>query len=38
MAEDLCRHFRGDLIEANSCGLEKHGLNALAVQALAAQR
>jgi len=35
MAEALCRQFRGDLIEAYSCGIEKHGLNALAVQVMA---
>jgi len=34
MAEGLCRHFRGDLIEPASAGIEKHGLNPLAVQAM----
>lgn len=31
MAEGLCRHFRGDLIESYSAGIERHGLNPLAV-------
>lgn len=35
MAEGLCRHYRGDLIEAYSAGIEKHGLNPLAVRAMA---
>lgn len=35
MAEGLCRHLHGDTINAFSCGIEKHGLNPLAVQAMA---
>lgn len=35
MAEGLCRHLRGDLIEPSSAGTEKHGLNPLAVKAMA---
>ncbi|PLY03976.1 MAG: arsenate reductase [Desulfuromonas sp.] len=35
MAEGLCRHFCGDRIEAFSAGTEKHGLNPLAVAAMA---
>ncbi|MBT8419442.1 MAG: arsenate reductase ArsC [Gammaproteobacteria bacterium] len=35
MAEGLCRHFRGDVIEPYSAGIEKHGLNPLAVKAMA---
>jgi arsenate reductase len=31
MAEGLCRHFRGDVIEPYSAGIENHGLNPLAV-------
>jgi arsenate reductase len=34
MAEGLCRHLRGDVIEAFSAGIEKHGLNPLAVKAM----
>ncbi len=34
MAEGLCRHFRGDVIEPYSAGIEKHGLNPLAVQVM----
>ncbi len=34
MAEGLCRHFRGDVIEPYSAGIEKHGLNPLAVLAM----
>lgn len=34
MAEGLCRHFHQASIEAWSCGIEKHGLNPLAVQAM----
>ena len=34
MAEGLTRHLRGDRIEASSCGIEKHGLNPLAVRAM----
>jgi arsenate reductase len=34
MAEGLCRHFRGDVIEACSAGIEEHGLNPLAVKAM----
>ncbi|RKZ03561.1 arsenate reductase ArsC [Candidatus Fermentibacteria bacterium] len=29
MAEGLCRHLRGDVIEPYSAGIEKHGLNPL---------
>jgi arsenate reductase len=35
MAEGLCRHFRADVIEACSAGIEKHGLNPLAVKVMA---
>ena len=35
MAEGLCRHFRGDVIEPFSAGVEKHGLNPLAVRVMA---
>ena len=35
MAEGLCRTFSGDRIEAFSAGIEKHGLNPLAVDAMA---
>lgn len=35
MAEGLCRHLRGDAIEPFSCGIEKHGLNQLAVETMA---
>lgn len=31
MAEGLCRHFRGDVVEPCSAGIEKHGLNRFAV-------
>ena len=34
MAEGLCRYFRGDLIEPASAGIEKQGLNPLAVEAM----
>jgi arsenate reductase len=34
MAEGLCRHFRGDVIEPFSAGIEKHGLNRLAVKVM----
>lgn len=34
MAEGLCRHFHYASIEAWSCGIEKHGLNPLAVRAM----
>ena len=34
MAEGLCRHFVGADIEAFSAGIEKHGLNPLAVRAM----
>jgi arsenate reductase len=34
MAEGLCRHFRGDVIEPGSAGIEKHGLNPLAVKVM----
>ena len=35
MAEGLCRHLRGDQIEATSAGVERHGLNPLAVKVMA---
>jgi len=34
MAEGLCRHFCADNIEAYSAGIEKHGLNPLAVKVM----
>ena len=34
MAEGLCRELRGDMIEAHSAGIEKHGLNPLAVKVM----
>lgn len=34
MAEGLCRHYRGDLINACSAGIQKHGLNPLAVKVM----
>lgn len=34
MAEGLCRHFRGDVIEPHSAGITKHGLNPLAVKVM----
>jgi arsenate reductase len=35
MAEGLCRHFHGDLIDVCSAGIETHGLNPLAVKVMA---
>ncbi|MBW1645801.1 MAG: arsenate reductase ArsC, partial [Deltaproteobacteria bacterium] len=35
MAEGWTRHLRGDLLEPYSAGLEKHGLNPLAVKVMA---
>jgi len=35
MAEGLCRHFGGDVIEPFSAGVEKHGLNPHAVRVMA---
>lgn len=35
MAEGLCRHFRGETIEPASAGIETHGLNPMAVRAMA---
>ncbi|MEP5763720.1 MAG: arsenate reductase ArsC [Halieaceae bacterium] len=35
MAEGLCRQLRGDVIEAASAGIEKHGLNPSAVKVMA---
>ena len=35
MAEGLCRARHGDVIEVFSAGIEKHGLNPLAVRAMA---
>lgn len=34
MAEGLCRHLRGELIEPYSAGIEKHGLNPNAVKVM----
>ena len=34
MAEGLCRHLWGDVIEPYSAGIEKHGLNPLAVKVM----
>lgn len=34
MAEGWCRHLHGDLIEPFSAGIEKHGLNPVAVQVM----
>ena len=34
MAEGLVRHLRGDHLEAYSAGIEKHGLNPLAIKAM----
>ncbi len=35
MAEGLCRHFRSEQIDCYSAGIERHGLNLLAVEAMA---
>jgi len=35
MAEGWARHLKGDVIEAYSAGIEKHGLNPMAVKAMA---
>lgn len=35
MAEGLCRHLKGDAIEPQSAGIERHGLNPLAVRVMA---
>ncbi|MFH2132000.1 MAG: arsenate reductase ArsC [bacterium] len=35
MAEGLCRHLRGDVIDPSSAGIENHGLNPLAVTVMA---
>ena len=35
MAEGWAKHLRGDVIEAYSAGIEKHGLNPLAVKVMA---
>ena len=35
MAEGLARHLKGDLIDAYSAGIEKHGLNPYAVKVMA---
>jgi arsenate reductase len=35
MAEGWARHLKGDIIEAYSAGVEKHGLNELAVRVMA---
>lgn len=34
MAEGFCRHLRGDEFDAYSAGIEKHGLNPLAVKVM----
>ena len=34
MAEGLCRHLKGDIIEVASAGIETHGLNPLAVRVM----
>lgn len=34
MAEGLCRHLRGDVIAPYSAGIERHGLNPLAVKVM----
>ena len=34
MAEGICRYFRGEDFEAYSAGIEKHGLNPLAVKVM----
>ena len=34
MAEGLCRHLRGDQIDAYSAGIEAHGLNPFAVKVM----
>lgn len=34
MAEGLCRELKGDVIESYSAGIEKHGLNPLAVKVM----
>jgi arsenate reductase len=35
MAEGWTRHLKGDIVEAFSAGIEKHGLNPLAVRVMA---
>jgi arsenate reductase (thioredoxin) len=35
MAEGWCRHLKSEMIEAYSAGIEKHGLNPLAVKVMA---
>ena len=35
MAEGLCRDLWGGIIDSYSCGVEKHGLNPLAVESMA---
>lgn len=34
MAEGLCRHYRVDLIEPYSAGIEKHGMNPFAISVM----
>ena len=34
MAEGLCRHLRGDVMDPSSAGIENRGLNPLAVRAM----
>jgi len=35
MAEGICREIRGEMIQPFSCGIEKHGLNPLAIEVMA---
>jgi len=35
MAEGLCRHLKGDIVDPYSAGIETHGLNPLAVKVMA---
>ncbi len=34
MAEGLCRHYKGDSIEAFSAGIETHGMNTSAIKVM----
>ena len=34
MAEGLCRFFKGDVLDACSAGIQKHGLNTSAVKVM----
>ena len=38
MAEGLARHLRGNQLDVWSAGIEKHGLNPLAVQVMAEKK